>query len=308
MITSIIKGMGCLATLAASLLTSQLNADTLRFTSGVVSNYSGVTLSLAGPTNLVCQVERLNPTNDTWQVQGNVTLGTNGLATYNSSLAQGIYGFFRAKSTNNSYYSTNGFGAVAGYIAPGDTLIGNSFASRTLTNFLTQPIDGLTAYQWDAVSNAYNIATYFAEDGAWDNLLTVGQCEALYIKNSSSNTVRYLTSGLFNTNAITTLLRTNYNLVSTPLYHLNPTNTWRVDTLSSNLLGGNSLLPVRTTGYSNECTISQLLSDATYRTFNLTNGVWKTGGTNTTIQINITEGFWVNKPTNATWTVNLPLW
>ncbi len=300
--------MGCLATLAASLLATHLKADTLRFTSGVVSNYSGVTLTLAGPTNLVCQVERLNRSNDTWQVQGNVTLSTNGTATYNSSLSEGIYGFFRAKSTNNAYYSTNGFGAVAGYVPPGDTIIGNPFNSRSITNFLTQPVDLLTAYQWSSISNDYTIATYYSDDGAWDKLLTINQLESLYVKNYSTNTLRYLTSGLFATNAITTTLRTNFNLVCSPLYHITANNTWRIDTLDTNKLGGNSLLPVRTTGYANECSISQLLSDASYRTYDLTNSVWKTSGTNATINIDLTQGFWVYKPTNATWSVSVPLW
>src|SRR3954466_8162599 len=64
-----------IAACIASILTIQLLAAPLRFTSGTVSGTS-VTLNLAGNSNLVCEVQRLDFPHDAWVAQGTLTLSS----------------------------------------------------------------------------------------------------------------------------------------------------------------------------------------------------------------------------------------
>lgn len=142
--------MNKLTLLTALVLTlpGVLRAQTLSFTGGVVSNLNTVTLSLKGPTNQMVQIERLNRTNQTWQSQGAVRLNSSGLAGFNSSLHAGVYGYFRAQTTNGTYRSTNAFGAVAGTIGGGQTMIGNPLGATTLSVMFPTAAGGTTVYQW----------------------------------------------------------------------------------------------------------------------------------------------------------------
>src|ERR1044071_3417812 len=90
------------AAFVSLLVTIKLFAAPLRFTSGTVSGTS-VTLNLAGNSNLVCEVQRLDLPSDSWVAQGTLTLNSVGSGTFNSNVTNGI-GCFRAKSTNNAYF------------------------------------------------------------------------------------------------------------------------------------------------------------------------------------------------------------
>ena len=58
----------------------------------------------------------------------------------------------------------------------------------------------------------------------------------------------YVIDGLFDTNNISKTLYPGLNLVATPLYHITVTNTWIVDVLDTNQVGGASALPVQQSG------------------------------------------------------------
>src|SRR5207237_749379 len=94
-----------ISAVCAALLTGNINtdADTLRFSSGSLSEPI-VSLTVLGPTNLVCELQRLNPTNDTWTGVGTFNLGGSGSCVVTSSVIDG-YGYFRTKSTNGNYFS-----------------------------------------------------------------------------------------------------------------------------------------------------------------------------------------------------------
>jgi len=302
----IVKGF-FLLTVAQSIY----GADALRFTSGTVSNFTAISLNLAGPSNLVIQVERLNRTNDVWESQGNVTLGGSGTGTFNSSLIEGIYGFFRAKATNNSTFSTNAFGAVCGYLGNGLSIIGNMFKAQDLTNVLTTPVNGMQAYKWDNSSGSFASYSYVAAFGAWSpSSFVVDPMEGIFVRNPQTNINRYTISGLFDTNAISKSLPSGYSLICSQRYHVVETNTWKIDILNTNQLGGASQVPVQSPGFNPQAIINKALDNVpNYSTNNLTSGnLWQSGGTNVVVPLNITEGFWLNKPTNATWVVNRTIW
>jgi hypothetical protein len=292
---------------AALLLPAALSAQSLRFTAGSVSN-TAVTLSLAGLTNTWCQVERLNRTNQVWDNVGSTLLGTNATATFNTSLHGGIYGFFRAKSTNGTYLSTNAFGAVAGTVGTGQTLVGNPFAPLTLTQIFRSPRNGTTVHLWRS-GGYYDSSTYDAGAEAWDTNYSVGQLEGFFIENGSTNTEAYVVSGLFSTNVLSRSLVAGNNLLVSPLYKLTAPAIWKVDELNTNQLGGASLLPVQSPGFNPQAKISRAKDTVpNYDTFALTNGVWRLGNTNTVVPLGLVEGFWLYKPTNATWNVSLSIW
>ena len=93
-------------------------AQSLRFTSGAIFNTNQVSLWVAGPaaTILTCTLESLNLTNQTWQTVSTYTINNGGPTNLTSSLFNGTYGFFRTRSTNNAYLSTNAFGAIVGSV------------------------------------------------------------------------------------------------------------------------------------------------------------------------------------------------
>jgi hypothetical protein len=300
-----------LLSLTSLLGTTTMHAQDLSFTSGVVSNYNTVYLTLKGPTNLVVQVERLNRTNDVWESQGITTLNSSGNGSFTSSLIEGIYGFFRTKATNNTYYSTNAFGAVCGYLPNNLSIVGNIFGTQSITNILPSPANGMQAYKWNNASGSYTAISWFDALHSWNpGPFNVEPMEAIFIRNPQTNQLRYIVSGLFTTNAISKDLPTGLSLISSQRYHIIATNSWQVDLLSTNHLGGLSAIPVQTLGYDPQAEIYQAIDNIeTYSTNTLTSGnMWLSGGTNTTIGINITEGFWLDKPTNATWVITRPIW
>lgn len=295
-------------------VTMSARADSLRFTSGTIKpDLTNVVLSLAGPNNLVIQVQRLNKTNDTWESQGNLSLSASGTGSFTNSLVEGIYGFYRAKATNDSYYSTNAYGAVVGFLTSGGySMIGNIFGRLDLTNIIRTPVDGTQVSKYYSSSNSYVVATYDDMDGTWSKPLSFDIAEGFFVKSPTNSAMRYVIDGLFDTNAITRTLYPNLNLIATPLYHVSPTNTWTVDTLTTSQPGGASSLPVQQPGYDPQCILLQLWdASGAYQTNKLNSaGQWTSAGTNVAPQIKITEGFWLQRQTNTntTWTVSRPIW
>jgi hypothetical protein len=284
-----------------------LNADSLRFTGGVVgTNFSTVVLSIAGPTNLVCQIERLNPANDSWESQGNVNLGASGSANFTNSLIDGIYGFYRTKATNNTVLCTNAFGAVCGYLEPGDSFIGNIFGATSISSIIPHPTVDIEALKY-VNGSGWTIADY--SGGAWTGDFSVGTLEGVYIKGITSEQ-RYVVSGLFDTNTLTKSFPSGLSTVCLPLYHVDSSGTWVVDSFDTAHVGGNSGLPVQSAGFNPQCTLYQLAnSSGLYRTNLLTStNVWQNMGTNQVLHFKITEGFFIDKPTNANWSVNRSIW
>lgn len=282
----------------------------LQFTSGVVSNYSSVHLSLSGPTNVVVQVERLNPTNNVWEAQGTLNL-TNGFGSFNSSLVLDVYGFFRAKSTNNAHYSTNAFGAVVGEVGPGKAIIGNPFNSANVTQMIPDPAPGMQVMKFINASNNFSIITFDDLDLEWyPGTLDVDLAESVVVDVPGTNSVKYLVSGLFDTNSISKSLPAGLSLLVSPLYSIQSGAFWKVDQLSTNQLGGLSGLPVQTSGHNPQATLYQPLdSSLNYSTNTLSSAnQWRRDGTNVVIDLEITEGFWLHKPTNAVWTIQRYIW
>jgi hypothetical protein len=297
--------------LSGTCLTTVSYGEFLRFTNGSVgTSLTSVTLNLAGPSNLVVQIQRLNKTNDLWEAQGNLTL-TNGSGIFTNSLIEGIYGFYRAKATNDSYYSTNAYGAVVGSLTNGTSMIGNIFGTLNLTNIIRNPVGGTQVYKWNNSSGIYTVYEYDSDFQSWDNPPgNFALCEGLIVKNPSVNTMRYVIDGLFDTNTITTSIPTGLSLLATPLYHITITNSWIVDTFTTNHIGGASNIPVQSSGYNPQSKIYQLWnSSGSYQTNSLSSAnIWTSSGTNVTVNLKLTEGFWFDKPTNATWTVTRPIW
>lgn len=292
-----------------ALTAGALQAQTLSFTSGVVSNYSSVYLTLTGPTNRIVQVERLNRTNQTWDVMGTLTLNSSGTGNYTSSLHEGIYGFFRARTTNSSHYSTNAYGAVAGYICYPKTMIGNMFAPTTLSNIISNP--ATTLIVWQYTTNGYVRADYDTDTSQWYPNLNIDRQEGFIVEGPTNMYVcsRYLVNGLFVTNTVTKPIPTNWSIQCSPLYKLTVPANWQVDEFNTNRYGGYSLLPVQSTGFNPQATISRMIdTSGNYWNYYLTNNVWQHAGTNIVVPIDLAEGFWVYKPTNATWSVNVPIW
>jgi hypothetical protein len=296
------------AVVGIGLMVVSSQAQNLSFTSGVVSNFSNVTLSLQGPTNQVVEVQRLNRTNQTWDAMGTVRLSSVGSAAFNTTLHEGIYGFYRAKTTNNTYYSTNAFGAVAGTLDRGQVLIGNPFGPVPLTSLIPSPVEGTIVYRWDN-PGGWAMATY--DLGEWDTNLTIGSLRGILVR-TPTNVVsqRYLVSGLITTNLQTQSVPSGSSLLCSPVYKLVTPSQWIADELTTNRLGGYSSLPVQTSGSNPQCQIFQMVDTAgTYMTSTLTSSnQWQTGGSNTVVKLELTEGFWLSKPTNATWNVSVPIW
>lgn len=293
--------------LASVLVPAFAWSQSLRFGSGSVSG-TNVTLTLAGLTNTWCQVERLNRTNQVWDNVGSAYLGTNATATFNTTLHEGIYGFFRTKSTNGTYLSTNAFGAVAGTVGTGYYLLGNAFAAQTLTQIVPSPNEGTTVHLFRA-GGYYDSASYDSGAGLWDTNYTVTQLEGFFLQNVATNAQPYLLSGLFTTNTLSKGLTNGNNLIVSPLYKLTAPAIWKVDELNTNQLGGASLLPVQSTGFNPQAKVQRAKDTVpNYDTFSLTNGVWRLTNTNTVVPLGLAEGFWLYKPTNATWNVSLSIW
>jgi hypothetical protein len=274
---------------------------------GVVSNATNVILYLHGPTNQVCLVEQFNPSVQAWQTVDAELLDNYGSAQFETTLWNGCYGLYRAKTTNAPcYYSTNTFGAIAGWLSGGQTLIGNPFWARDISEIIPEPVEDTTVYCWNNASNKYDGATFAF--GAWDQPLNVGTFDGILVVAPSNTWQRFVLNGPIDTNAITKAIPSGSSLLCSPL--LETDSTWLVDLLTTNNLGGLSQLPVATPWYDPQSTITRMLNtQGYYQDYTLsTNNVWQTNGVATTVPLHLAEGFWLNKPTNATWTINRRIW
>jgi hypothetical protein len=275
---------------------------------GVVTNATNVILYLHGPTNQVCLVEGLNPSNQAWQTLGAEPLDNYGFGQFNTTLWNGCYGFYRAKTTNTpGYYSTNAFGAIAGCLSGGQTMIGNPFLARNISEIIPEPAEFTTVHRWINVSNQYESVSYCF--GGWDQTLDIGAFEGFIVDAPANTWQRFVFSGLFDTNVITANIPSGFSMLCSPLYETDST-TWLVDLLTTNKLGGNSLLPVQTPWNNPQSTIYRMVDAlGNFQTYTLgATNAWQTNGVTTTVPLHLAEGFWLNKPTNATWTIHRRIW
>jgi hypothetical protein len=284
-------------------------AQALRFNSGYVTNGNTAAVTLYGPTNMVCVIDRLGATNGTWSSVGTVTLNSYGYGFFTNLLDQWVYGVYRAIGTNAGtvYRSTNAFGAVVGDLYPGLTMVGNPFTGMYAENLVPSPADGTAIYRWNNSTTNYSTDVY---DGGWSLSLWLARGEGVIVK-TPTNIVsqKYVVSGVFPTNAFTYSVPKGQSILCTPLCKVTDAATWRVDLLTTNQLGGASSLPVRSTGYTPESTINRMIDlNGTYKTYTLTNNAWYSSYIGTTVPLELTEAFWLNKPTNGTWTVTVPVW
>jgi hypothetical protein len=292
--------------LIAALLNAQ--ADSLRFTSGSLTGQIA-TLSVAGNSNLVCELQRLNPTNDTWTVTSTFTLGSSGTCTLTNGLVAG-YGYFRARSTNGSYLSTNAFGAISLTLPHGYSLIGNPFNTQYCTQIFPSPVDGLNltrltnGFQWE------DAAVY--DFGEWNHNDALQRGEGAVVFSPTTNLVAQFW-GLFSTNGFSKTIPSGWSILTTPLYHVTDFTLMTVDTLNTNSPAGASSFPISSTS-SPQARLERIPnpSSSTFSLYSLTNGVWYINGTNS-LPIPIASGesiLWRNEATNsATWSINsIPIW
>jgi len=298
--------MKTLLLVAAALCGISAQAQSLSFTSGVVTDYTNITLNISGPSNLVCQVERLNIYTQQWDLQGYVPL-SNGLGSFSSTMDLSYYGFFRCRGTNWSYLSTNAFAAVSGYVPNGYSILGNPFAAMSITNIMPTASTNTLVYQFNNATTNYTTSKYMA--GRWFLPVTVNQLEAVMVSNPGYQ-FRYIVSGLIPTNSISKNIPSGLSLQCSPIYQMMDPYTGQVDLLTTNLFGGNSSLPVRSVGFSNECNLLFLTNSYAweYQTYALSNSTWNTYGWPTSVPLKFMEGFWVQKPTNAVWNTRFRVW
>jgi len=303
-------------TMAAIAIVASLciaRADSLYFSSGVVTNYTNVTLTIHGPTNTVGVVEHYDRNTPGWSAIKTFTLNWTGQATVTADLDNTVYGIYRAYGTNtvgtNStiLYSTNAFGACHGMLGAGRSMIGEPFVAQDISEILPAPAEGTTVYRYNNSTTNYTVDSY--SSGSWDGPLTVGQGIGTIIIAPSNSWQHFLVQGIFNTNQLWMNIGKGYSILCSPLYQVVGSGYMQVDELNTNRLGGYSLLPVQSPGYNPQATIQKMIDSAgDYRTYTLTNNVWQTSGTNTVVPLNMAEGFWLTKPTNATWRVTMPIW
>lgn len=297
-----------LAILSIFIAVIQSQADPLRFTSGYLTNQNVLLCLAAGSTNIVCELQRLDPTTDTWVAQSTFTI-TNGTHCLWSTLTNG-YGYFRARATNDSLYSTNAFGAMSIELPPAYSLIGNPFNPQAVSVTFPYPRDGLTVSRW--TNSNWQTATY--DFGEWDTNISIQRIEgAIVFVPGSSNIVAQF-SGIFATNSFSRTLPAGWSLATSPLYHLNQTNAWQVDTLSSPQPGGIATLPVNTSTNNLNAEVSLLIDPIgpVYDDYSLVGNSWFYNGS-IVDQVGIiwSQGFWYNNvnTNSVTWTVNhLPIW
>ncbi|HTI69381.1 MAG TPA: hypothetical protein VMF06_05420 [Candidatus Limnocylindria bacterium] len=294
----------------------QTCAQSLYFTSGrVVGLTSQVIMNVQGPTNLVCWLERLSASNGTWSIVGTYTIPPSGTATLTNALDLGYYGVFRTRSTNGSYFCTNGFGGLMFTLNGEKTLVGSPFATTSVTNIFPAPPTNMYVAKWNG--SGYDTSTY--DGSGWDDpTMTFGSTEGLWVYGPSTNSsIVYVTCGVFRTNE-TVILPTGYSLVTSPRFRFwtypHGTNM-QVDLLSgtNGYYGGLSGLPAESPGYSPQAWLYKYdyftngFAEYQFRT----NNVWSYGGivTNTnTIPLNLIEGFFFRKPTsNNVWNVTRPI-
>ncbi len=297
-----------LTPLLAVLTAIPLLGQTLQFTSATVLTNNTVQLGISGPTNKTYYLERLNKTNQTFEVASTFSFTTNTSTSINASLSQGVYGFFRVETTNGATKSSNAVGVVIGSVGYGYTLLGNPFGSSTLTSILPNPEDGMTVFQWRQSLTNYISADYVSGSG-WTTNLTIGGLEGFFVSNPVTNWVKYVFSGIFGTNESKSVPKGDSIIASQRLFLITP-STGQSDLLSTNDLDGFSNLPVLASGFSPQSRLDKYKqSTGTFDQYYLTNSAgWYLNGAKSTVSIFLTEGFWISRPTNTTWQVARPIW
>ena len=306
--------------LAALLISHAAHAASLGFASAYVDNAHTLSSTITGPTNQWVYVERLKYDTQVWQIVSTNWIDASGSLSFTktNALDGNFYGIYRARTTNSAYLSTNAFGAVAGFLPQGYTMIGNPFDSsgtNSVADVLRPPNDPLSTYVWR--SGGYQDAGIYT-GGSWISSVALNPLEGFMVYNQSTNAQHYIVSGLLSTNSFNLSL-TNYNWITSPLFRLQSPNTnataraqpyfaQPVDTLTAGNLGGASGLPVPITAYyTNILSLSQVTNTATpiYQSSQLPwNGTnWLRSSNSVTIRPNLSEAFWFNLPTNRTWTV-----
>ncbi|MFO1458706.1 MAG: hypothetical protein U1G08_04805 [Verrucomicrobiota bacterium] len=294
--------------IGATCLATTIPAQTLYFSSATVLANNTVQLTIAGPTNSTYYLERLNKTNQVFEIINTFTFTNNSSTTITASLSQGSYGFFRCQTTNGATKSSNAVGVVIGSVGSGYTLLGNPIASRTLASVFPAPQDGMTVLQWTPSITNYTSADYVGGVG-WTTNLTIASLEGFFVVNPVTNSVQYTFAGIFGTNDTKNLPKGDSLITSQRLYLVTP-STGQSDVLTTNNLGGYSVLPVLANGYSPQSRIDKYrMNTGTYDQFYLTNSAgWYQGTTKTNVPIFLGEGFWINRPTNFVWNVYRPIW
>jgi hypothetical protein len=284
-------------------------AQSIGFYSGSFVASNQVSMVVLGPasTNVTCYLERRGLTNQTWSVVATYTITNGGPAYVTGTLDQGKYGYFRTRSTNNAYYSTNAFGAIAGQLGNGLSLLGNPFGATSLTNIFPNPVNGDYVDQWADGGTNYVESDFV---GNWTSNLTIGPLQGFFAYNGDTNALAYHFCGVVNTNYAVKSIAQGYSIITSPRYALLNTSTLQNDLLSTNQLGGYLGIPVQSPGYTNPCVVEKWIAAGNYFSYYyLTNQgpsniVW----TPSAAPLGLGEGFFIYKPTNATWTVNMPVW
>jgi hypothetical protein len=287
-------------------------ADSLYFTSGSASGSSAI-MSVAGPTNQACWLERFNMTNGGWDIVSTYTLSAYGGASLTNSLESGDYGIYRTRTTNSTYKSTNGVGVLLFSLTGLKNLVGNPFDSTTLTNLFPTPTNGMTVYKWDNSLGSYETSGY--DSGLWDTNFTIGPAEGFWVYGPSSNSViSCVFAGVFDTNESISL-PTGNSLVCSPrfaFWSYPASSPFQVDQLSgtNGYHGGLSGLPAQNSGFNPQSWLSKYnFTTNGYAQYQFeTNNTWTTSGILTNIPIDLCEGFFFKLPTNHTWTVTRPIW
>ena len=298
-------------TLVASILSAvALFAEALRFSSVSVGTNNVATLSISGPTNQACVLERAAwSSNFNWESVTNYTLSSSGSASLSASLIGNTNAVFRTRSTNNAYYSTNAVGVLIGYCRNKYELIGNPFGPISdFTEILPSPLDGLSVFLW----NGTGYDGYDYVDGAWSATADIGPLEGFFIRNTSTNqTQRFVIANLFSTNSLNLSIGTNNALLCSQRFWPLVTNSipTQVDLMQTNRLGGYSGLPVQGTS-TNTWTLVQRWdwSSQAYTVYGLTNSVWRVGTNQMDVPLSYGEGFFFRTATNSTWTANRSIW
>ncbi len=282
-------------------LVASASGETLRFTEVSLNSSNSVYLSVAGPSNTICFLERAAyATNFSWETVSTFALGTNGLATLTTSLHGQTNGVFRTRATNNAAYSTNAAAVLVGYCRPGFELVGNPFGYiPSFTNIFPNPLESLSVYFW--TGSAFQVAKYV--DGSWSGTSDINEMEAIFVRNYSTNQVqKYVISSLVPTNSIILNLATNQNLiVSQRFWPIQTGFPTIVDSLNSERLGGYSELHVQgiSTNQWTHVSIWQYSTQA-YLDYGLTNGNWRLDTNLAPVTLSMGEGFFFRSATNST--------
>lgn len=294
----------------------QLSADgqsatPLRFTSGSISSFTDAICTLTGQAGLVVEIQQLDVANDMWESQGSITLNSSGTGSFQLPLDSG-YGYFRAKSIEGTYYSTNAFGSIVGSVASGKNwLIGNPFGPLTPSQILPGAPTGTKMHQM--TNGSLSASTLSPLTSTWNPAQTYQAGEGSLVQNFSGSAISFQVYGIFGTNTFSRTLPTGYSIIASPLYHLLPGgSSTQIDALSSTSLGGLSQIPVNSSSNPKaraDRNNTGVLND--YINYTLTTGSqWQAGGANTTVPILLGEGVWYENRFGSaqSWSVPLSIW